>query len=217
MNGIRHDRAVIMARGQSRRMGMPKGLLRLDPAGDTFLGILTALYGGLGVPGDVVALAGTADRYRAVMPAGGKGRVLAAEPGGDTALTVLIACRTWRADKIAWSHVWAHPVDLPLVRPATLELLRDISRKHPDKVIRPVWEDNPGHPVLLPASALIHLESCILYHDRPLRDYLDADSFDGLRFGPELVPVGDPGVARDFDRPEDLAPFDDSFDNGEAP
>ena len=93
----RRDRVVVMARGLSSRMGVPKGLLRLAPSGPTFIQAIVALYLNDGFPVDVVTTETMVEIYRGEWPAPEAVRVLPAAPGGDTALTLLAAWRSWRA------------------------------------------------------------------------------------------------------------------------
>lgn len=202
----RRDRAVVMARGLSSRMGVPKGLLRLNPSGPTFIQAIVALYLKEGFPVDVVTAEAMVEIYRGERPAPEAVRVLPAEPGGDTALTLLAAWRSWRAEGIACSHIWAHPVDLPLVTGDTLEMLRDHSHQEPDRVIRPQFGGTPGHPVILPGQVLADLDQRQEWHDGPLRDFLFRADGGRRMHEPWVVEVPDPGIIQDFDRPDDLGP-----------
>lgn len=206
-SATRTDRAVIMARGLGARMGVPKGLLRLSDDGPTFLRIIAKLYGFFGLPVDVVVRPQDADVYGAVLEDVPNVRMIPADGGGDTALTLLAAWRFWREASIECSHVWAHPVDLPLVTADTLALLKDRSRQGPEGILRPTHLGVPGHPVILPTTVLELLEvpeQRAAWSEAPLRDFLSAASARGLITAPVPVPVEDQGVVRDFDRPEDM-------------
>ena len=205
-NVPRRDRAVVMARGRSSRMGAPKGLLRLSPTGPTFVRIIADLYLTVGIPVDVVTREETAEVYRRELPVVENLRIVPAVDGGDTALTLLIAWRSCLAAKIHCSHFWAHPVDLPLVNADAVGLLMDYSHRNPDRVIRPVHQGVPGHPVILPCDVLAVLDRQERRQDGPLRDFLSNAGGKGLLPWPTVVEVGDPGIVRDFDRPDDFCP-----------
>ena len=44
------------------------------------------------------------------------------------------------------------PVDIPLVRSATIQSLLRAAQEHPGKVIHPVFNQKRGHPPLIPAN-----------------------------------------------------------------
>jgi len=200
----RRDRVVIMARGLSVRMGVPKGLLRLAPTGPVFVRIIADLYLTVGLPVDVVTLAENAEAYSRELPEREDLRILPAGAGGDTALTLLIAWRSSLAAKIPCSHIWAHPVDLPLVTADSINLLRDHSHGNPDRIIRPEHRGVPGHPVILPRDVLALLDGQEGWQGGPLRNFLSNLGATGLLPKSVAVAIEDPGIVRDFDRPDDL-------------
>jgi CTP:molybdopterin cytidylyltransferase MocA len=204
MTPRRKDRAVIMARGLGARMGAPKGLLRLSPDSPAFVRLIADLYLAAGFGVDVVTRNLTAQAHRDELPDTEVLRVLSAADGGDTARTLLTALRSWRDEAIECTHVWAHPVDLPLVAPASLDLLMKQSQKEPQRVIRPVRQGTPGHPVVLPVKVLEVLDQQESWQEGPLRDFLLHADEEGLFPAPLTVEVPDPSVVRDFDRPEDF-------------
>ncbi len=202
----RRDRAVIMARGLSARMGIAKGLLRLSSDGPAFVRIISDLYLDAGVPVDVVTRQEDFEAYRRELPESDKLRLLTAERGGDTALTLLIAWRSCLAAGISCSHFWAHPVDLPLVNADVVNVLMDHSRRNPERIIRPVHKGTPGHPVILPGDVLAFLDGQENLHSGPLRDFLSTTGGPGMLPVPVVVELEAPGIVTDFDRPEDFLP-----------
>jgi len=213
----RQDRAVIMARGLSVRMGVPKGLLRLSPTGPAFVRIIADLYLNAGLPVDVVTRGETAEAYGSELAAGDGIRILPAEAGGDTALTLLCAWRSCLTAGLPGSHFWAHPVDLPLVTAATVNRMMDLSHRDPDRIIRPVRQGKPGHPVILPREVLEILDREKPWQEGPLRDFLSYGGEQGLFPGPVTVEVEDAGIVRDFDRPEDFSRNETSVHEKGAP
>ena len=89
------------------------------------------------------------------------------------------------------------PVDIPLVRPATLTTLTAAFDGR--TVVLPRFEEETGHPPLLPA----HLTPAILKYDGPdgLQGFLSSRNKKEIK----TVPVWDRGVLLDSDTPEDFA------------
>jgi molybdenum cofactor cytidylyltransferase len=90
------------------------------------------------------------------------------------------------------------PVDHPRVTAGTVAaLVRALPEKPAATWLRPVHEGRGGHPILLDgATAIALLERD---PDEPLRDALR-----GLGLTPQDVPVDDPGILANLNRPEDL-------------
>jgi CTP:molybdopterin cytidylyltransferase MocA len=187
-------------------MGVPKGLLRLSFHGPAFVRIIADLYLAAGLGVDVVTREETAEVYRRELPADNDLRILSAEEGGDTALTLLIAWRSCLAAEIPCSHFWAHPVDLPLVTAGTISMLMNHSHHHPGRIIRPMRQGAPGHPVILPCEVLAVLDRQERWQDGPLRNFLSQEGAGSLLPRQVTAEVEDPGIVRDFDRPDDLLP-----------
>lgn len=92
------------------------------------------------------------------------------------------------------------PVDIPLVRPATL---RAISQRHaatPAAVLHPVFDGQRGHPPLVDA---LHRSDILAWGGGQglLGALVDLEA----RFGAAELPVADRNILFDADRPEDLA------------
>lgn len=210
--GAAGDHAVILARGTSSRMGRPKGLVSLPGDGSTFLQRIVALYRGSGIPVTVVTLPAVVGSYRAVLAATGGACVVAAPGGGDTARTLLAGWHSLDSGTERIERIWAHPVDLPLVNPATLALLAAAAREHPGRILRPVHADTPGHPVLVPAGVLEILAAHPECADDKLQSFFTRGTTAG--WFPDLVAVavGDPGVSSDFDTPADLRRYEGKED-----
>ena len=209
----RQDRVVVMARGRSSRMGVPKGLLRLSPSGPTFIRIIVDLYLEAGFPVDVVATESTAGIYIGELPDDENLRVLVADSGADTAFTLLAAWRPSLEAGTSCSHFWAHPVDLPLVAADTVGTMLARSVLEPDRVIRPSFQGVPGHPVVLPSKVLAVLDRQPKWHGGPLRKFLSGVAATGLLPEPVNVGLDDPGITKDFDRPGDLGSFRSAPEN----
>lgn len=193
MNG-RHDHAVILARGASRRMGRPKGLCRRPGASRTLLETVVQLYLGSGWPVAVVTTPALADLYRTACPEAAPVLWIEQSGGGGTARTCLAAVAA--LDSVA-THLWLHPVDLPDVRPQTLQDLRVASEADPEAILIPHHGSRRGHPVVLPCGPWRGLDP--LQHPEEMRELISATGCRKINHA-----VRDAGVVQDVDDPAAL-------------
>jgi molybdenum cofactor cytidylyltransferase len=186
---------VVLAAGESRRMGRAKALL---PAGEgeTFLSVLirTLTAGGTG---DVLVVArpedagidaelarlGASPRVRRVE------NFAAADGGQLSSILAALACVSDRSRAIL-----VVPVDMPLVNPTTVGRLIETFRASRAPILRAVHAGRHGHPVLFAREVF--------------EDLRRADPAVGARAvvracGAVDVEVDDPGVLEDVDTPED--------------
>lgn len=192
----RLDWAVILARGASTRMGMPKGLCRLPGDSLCFLARILGLYRAEGFPVAVVTTTKLSEDYRQELaPAAPDAWVLRAS-GGGTAITVVAALETLSERA---SHIWLHPVDLPSVTSATVGSLLMLSRQRPEAVLVPEHKGRPGHPVVMPVIPFTHVLGDPVPRD--MRPWLLALTRPGPRQLAPLLPVelADRGIVADFD------------------
>ncbi len=201
---FRHDLTVILARGASRRMGRPKGLLSLPGGDQPLVRIIADLYRGR-APVVVVTLEILAEEYRRALEGMAQVTVLGHPSGGETALSVWEGWHGFKAREPV-SHVWAHPVDMPQVAPGTLDRLLALSTERPEALVRPEFGGQPGHPVVIPVSWLRGLAPGSRALSGPFRDVIA-----GQQAAEGSLPVmtcrcDDPGTVRDFDSPRDLDP-----------
>jgi len=88
--------------------------------------------------------------------------------------------------------------DMPFVRPSSIGAVRDaLTAGAP--IAAPYFRTRRGHPVGISAKFRSELEA--LAGDEGARQLLAAHEVELVK-----VPVGDPGVIRDIDKPADLAP-----------
>ena len=183
---MRCDWAVILARGESERMGRPKGLCRRPGDDEPFLVRIARLYGAAGLP---VAVVTTDQLHRLYEPAVARGAVqrwIERAPGAGTAASAGAALAALAGTA---SHLWLHPVDLPDVQATSLQTLSERSQAEPKALLVPYHGDRPGHPVVVPVASF-----------RVLADPdLPGRMCDRLR---EVC--DDPGVVADYDDPVDL-------------
>lgn len=199
--------AVVLARGDSSRMGLHKGLVKLPGDAVPFLQRIVGLYLDFGIAVRVVTLNEVAPSYRTLLKDYDDVEVIGTRSGGGTATTMLTGWRSPRIPAPDGLAMLAHPIDMPLVRPATLASLLRAARRNPRRVLRPVCNGVPGHPVVVPAAILGILERETSYWSGSLQDFFAGGAEAGLFQGVVEVPVIDEGVVRDFDTPADLEYF----------
>ena len=88
--------------------------------------------------------------------------------------------------------------DMPFVRPTSIAAVRD-ALVTGARIAAPYFRARRGHPVGISGSFRAELEE--LGGDEGARRLLEAHESEVVK-----VPVGDPGVIRDIDKPADLAP-----------
>lgn len=185
---MQHVAAILLAAGQSRRMGTCKQLLELGGKAVISRCLETLLAGGVKDLVVVVSPAGDeVARAAANFPVQ---LVRNAEAGGDMASSV----RAGRnALPPAVTGVLVALCDYPLVRAETIS---GVIREHlqsPSEIIIPCHNGRRGHPPLFPRRLLERLEKPLTLRDllvenAPLVRHLE---------------VSDPGVLIDMDTPED--------------
>ncbi|MBI3961431.1 MAG: nucleotidyltransferase family protein [Deinococcus sp.] len=182
--------ALILAAGESRRMGFPKALLRLGA--ETFLGRLLRVLAAAGIQQRVVVLGAHAQRIRASVDLSGAQVV----ENPDYALGQLSSLQVGlRALGGNWDGVLMALVDHPMLTSQVVaQLLAAYSPG--DAVVVPVYAGRRGHPVLFSASLIPELLAAPL--DQGARGVVRSHAA-ALR----QVPVGDPGVLADIDTPLD--------------
>jgi molybdenum cofactor cytidylyltransferase len=201
---------MLLAGGDSSRMGQPKALLRLGS--ETFLArVLHALEaGGLD---DIVIVTGLHDEVirqaRADLPLGAGTRVVFNPAYQQGQMSSLVA----GLDALAPHHVDAVMValvDHPLVRASTVVTLVSAYHRTRAPVVRPVYRGRRGHPVIFAASIWPALRA--------------APAGEGARgvvrsLGDAVcdVEVDDAGVTIDVDTPEDYRRLIETMDQPPAP
>lgn len=194
--------AIILAAGLSSRLADPtlphggfKPLLPLD--GETLLGRAAALFRAAGV--DEIHVV-TGHREAEVL-AEAERLALSCVHNPDFARGMFSSARAGLA---ALPHgldaTFVLPVDIPLVRPATLQRLQAAFSGQPALV--PEFLGEPGHPPLIAAWAAPFILEWS--GEEGLRGALAAlCAFAGCPGGPLRVPVPDADVLFDLDRPKD--------------
>ena len=187
---------VILAAGFSERMGRPKALLRVSPAGPTFLARIIDTLRRAGLEIIVVVAGADVEPIRAEVAAVARPVRLVENPdpsrGQLSSLHVALA----DLDEAAVEAALVIPVDQPLVSAATVGLVLEAYRNSRAPIVRPSRGSRHGHPVIFDRS---------LFHE--LRR---ADPARGARevitshLGAVVdVPVDDDGAFVDIDTPDD--------------
>ena len=191
MTGTDTVAGVVLAAGRSARMGRTKALLPVG--GETFVQRVARTLADAGAsPVLVVVAADTAaeigrsidcDARIVVNPRPDRGQLSSLQEGlsavPESAKAVLIT-----------------PVDLPLVRRATIELLLQTWRAREASVVRPVRTGRHGHPVLVARGVIEALRAAGA--DATARTVMQAFAADTVD-----VPVEDEGAFVDIDTREE--------------
>ncbi len=176
--------AIILAAGESRRMGRPKAFLPFR--GGTFLSAIAGVLGQRCSP--VIAVFGF-DAERCIQSAGSLGLLAVENPDYPFGMITSLQAGL-RAVPSASDTVLFTLVDHPAISLSTVDaLLRSES-----PIAIPRFENRRGHPVLVRRS--IFQEFLLEPPDAKVRDVID-------RHAAEIayIEVGDPGISDDVDDP----------------
>jgi len=193
--------AIILAAGQSSRMGQPKALLAAGSDGGTFVGRLARalLDGGVA---DVLVVGRPDDEalraeVQRIGDAGAAVRlVINAHPDRGQLSSLLAGLNA--ADRPGVTGVLVTPVDAPMILPATVRVLLAEFSAAPHAIVRAAFQGRHGHPVIF---ARRHFDD--LRHADPS---VGAKAVIRAHAGSVLtVDVSDPGVIQDIDGPDDYA------------
>ncbi len=183
---------IVLAAGQSRRMGSPK--LLLPWRGRTVVeAVVTSLRQG-GVDRIVVVLGGDREAVERALadvqvefvlnPAFAQGAMLSSIQAGLGAI----------GDEVQAALLM--PGDLPSIQPATVRDLLAAGERATDRICVPVYGERRGHPVLIPR--IYWKDLLALGEGESLRSFLRAHERQVLG-----VAVPDPGIRADIDTPAD--------------
>jgi molybdenum cofactor cytidylyltransferase len=189
--------AVILAAGDSSRMGLPKAAL-LTPDGLTFITRIVTTLHEAGVD-DLVIVTGR--HHDAVVDALGRDHVMPSprivrnpDPSRgqlSSLLTGMDAVVHPRSEAVMMTLV-----DVPLVRVSTVIAVIDEWRRSRAPIVRPAIGDRHGHPVLFDRAVLDELRRAPL--DAGAKSVVRAHAHEIVN-----VPVDDEGCVRDVDTPAD--------------
>jgi molybdenum cofactor cytidylyltransferase len=149
--------AVLLAAGQSRRMGRPKLLLPWQ--GTSVLGRLLAQWRIAGAAQLAVVCAAADQALQAELDRLGfpaAARIFNPAPQRGMFSSIQCAAR-WPAWPPALTHFAIVLGDQPHLRQTTLRAILRFSAAHPRRVCQPARAGRPRHPVLLPKAVFLHL------------------------------------------------------------
>ncbi len=203
---------VILAAGQSLRMGEPKALL---PLGDrNVIERVIEAAGSIVELTVVVANPLLADALGGPGAGGGGGfeLVLNTDPGSEQIDSLRLGIeRMISSLEEPPDGFFLHPVDYPLVGEEDYRALRAAFSEPPGTgidVFQPVFAERHGHPVLCRYSLA----------SRFLELSAGGTARDVIRSCPRgYVPTSNPGVVEDMDTPEDYSRLLGLIEGGEAP
>jgi len=186
--------AILLAAGESRRMGYPKPLLRIGD--ESFISHTMAIV--LTIASRVVIVLGAhGDSIRGAIECG-PGITIVENP--NYARGQLSSLKVGLAEAIGGGAdaVIVHLADHPLVTPATFRALVDEYSKTRQPIVVSRYRGRRGHPVIFDRSVFAELMAAS--EDEGARVVVNADPRRVL-----YVDVEDPGVVLDLDTPADLA------------
>jgi CTP:molybdopterin cytidylyltransferase MocA len=181
---------LILAAGLSSRMGTFKPLIQL--AGKSLLGCCQTLFQECGLQEIVAVVGHRADETEA--EAASLAIRCVRNTDYPTGMFSSIQCGVRSLPKKTEAF-FVLPVDIPLIRPATLRKILTAAAINKKAIIYPVFAGRRGHPPLIPASLI----PAILAHDG--RGGLETllDRHKGID-----IAVWDEGIHLDADTPADL-------------
>ncbi len=184
---------LILAGGESRRLGTPKALLKVGA--ETFAKRIVSIMHSVGIQ-NLTLVAGP--HYEEIRKSADD---LAVVFNPQYELGQFSSLQTGlRHVPGGTEFVLVWPVDQPLVRKETISELLETARREGNPVTVPVYEGKKGHPVVYNSETITKILSMEPSHTgKELFEY-----FDGRI---SLVEVNDPGVLIDIDTPEDYETY----------
>ncbi len=196
--------ALILAAGFSSRMAPAfKPLLPLG--GNPMVCAVIDLFHGSGIR-DIVVVAGHHHERVATAVKNSPARVVI---NPDYKLGMFSSIRTGvKAIDLKSPGFFLLPVDIPAVRPSTLERMKEAFLKNPEQPVIPCFNGKTGHPPLIPFSAAASIQQA--GPDKSLRDILFAGELTRL-------PLHDRGILMDADTPKGYEAVKTKFEKKQVP
>jgi molybdenum cofactor cytidylyltransferase len=185
---------IVLAAGRSARMGFPKALL--DFRGAPFVVRILEAFEALELKHRVVVLGPDAPRIRPALAMHDCAIVENPDVDAGPIASLRAALTALRATRPGAVLVW--PVDLPHVRIATVERMREAHQRSGAPAVAPVFGGRRGHPVIWDQAVFGELETSESATREGARAVLRAHGGEVV-----TVPVDDPAVVDDLNTPED--------------
>jgi molybdenum cofactor cytidylyltransferase len=189
--------AIILAAGDSTRMGRPKALLP-DPEGRPFVARLVRTFGAAGVR-DVIVVTGSlhaaiAEALAADQPAIAPTLVNNPQPALGQVSSLWMGLDA--AARLGVEGMLMTLVDIPLVRASTIQKVIDAWTRSRAPIVRPAIGDRHGHPVLFDRSVFDALRHAPITEGARAVVHANADRIVNVQ-------VEDEGCLLDVDTPAD--------------
>ncbi len=188
--------AIILAAGESSRMGSPKALLKIGET--TFL---QKIYRNLLICHfqEIIILLGKDKEEIKLQFEKLLVSFIVNESYKLGQLSSII--KALNSVKDESEGIFLTLVDMPLVQSETMKILVEVWNSNKDKIIIPEYENRGGHPVIFPKKFFPELRAAPLNEGARFVVYNNRDNV--IR-----VPVKDIGIRKDFDYPKDLDELD---------
>ena len=187
---------ILLAAGESRRMGSAKALLSYQ--GQTFIARICNAFLTAGVDELIVVLGARAEQLREALPVHAKLRTVVNpryQLGQLSSLMVGIGALSSESEAAV-----VNLVDHPMIATATIHALLSSFRADPVPILIASYQGKRGHPVLFSSHV----------YGEILAAPLDQGAKVVVRKDPTRVreiPLDDPGILADIDTPEDYARY----------
>jgi molybdenum cofactor cytidylyltransferase len=191
--------AIILAAGDSTRMGTPKALLP-DPDGRPFVARLVRTFAAAEIT-DIVVVTGRQHDAIVAAVATDQPPVLPSfftNPNPDQGQLSSLWIGLDGVARPELESILVTPVDIPMVRASTIRQVIDVWKTMHPPVVRPAVGTRHGHPVLFDRMVLDELRRAPL--SEGARAVVHAHANDVVN-----VPVDDEGCLVDVDTPGDYA------------
>ncbi len=183
--------ALVLAAGESRRMGMPKPLLRFGET--TFLEQILSVLRHSDVDGSTVVLGARADMVRASADLSGVDVVVNEDYPEGQLSSLVKGLKSLPNDTDAMLLCL---VDHPFITTEIIDRLTDAFRKAPRPIVLPVFNGRRGHPTLFAKALFSELVNAP--RDKGARHVVSSNEDEVLE-----VDVFDRAVLTSIDTPQD--------------